>query len=85
MAYTAVFNILDVSAVSFPTGLTVDKTVDVLGPDYEARSDTCEAINTEYDASLLEGMPISLQLVARKLEEEKVLSMTGSVLQALSS
>ncbi|TQV92648.1 fatty-acid amide hydrolase [Cordyceps javanica] len=84
VAYTAVFNILDVSAVSFPTGLTVDKSVDLLGQDYEARSDTCQAINTEYDPSLLDGMPISLQLVARKLEEEKVLGMTQSVLQALS-
>ncbi|OAQ98283.1 hypothetical protein LLEC1_04059 [Akanthomyces lecanii] len=85
VAYTAVFNILDVSAVSFPTGLTVDKTADVVGQDYEPQSDTCQAINEEYDPNLLEGMPISLQLVARKLEEEKVLDMTGSVLQALSN
>lgn len=85
VAYTAVFNILDVSAVSFPTGLTVDKEIDVIGQDYEPWSDTCQAINEEYDAILLDGMPISLQLVARKLEEEKVLDMTASVLQALSS
>ncbi|KAM0666302.1 hypothetical protein ACQRIT_005032 [Beauveria bassiana] len=84
VAYTAVGNILDVSAVSFPTGLTVDKNIDIVGQDYVPRSDVCEAINTEYDASLVDGMPISLQLVARKLEEEKVLGMTKSVLQALS-
>ncbi|KAJ3483900.1 hypothetical protein NLG97_g7195 [Lecanicillium saksenae] len=84
VAYTAVFNILDVSAVSFPTGLTVDKD-DIVGHDYEAWSDTCQAINEEYDSDLLYGMPISLQLVGRRLDEEKVLSMTESVLQALSS
>ncbi|EGX89098.1 acetamidase [Cordyceps militaris CM01] len=84
VAYTAIVNILDVSAVSFPTGLTVDKTIDVVGPEYEALSDTCEAIHAEYDSDLLDGMPISLQLVARKLEEEQVLGMTESVLQALS-
>ncbi|KAM3430008.1 hypothetical protein NHJ13734_007928 [Beauveria thailandica] len=84
VAYTAVGNILDLSAVSFPTGLKVDKNIDIVGQDYEPRSDVCEAINTEYDANLLDGMPISLQLVARKLEEEKVLGMTKSVLQALS-
>ncbi|KGQ04528.1 Acetamidase [Beauveria bassiana D1-5] len=84
LAYTAVGNILDVSAVSFPTGLKVDKNIDIVGQDYVPRSDVCEAINTEYDASLVDGMPISLQLVARKLEEEKVLGMTKRVLQALS-
>ncbi|KAM3447046.1 hypothetical protein MY3296_009090 [Beauveria thailandica] len=84
VAYTAVGNILDLSAVSFPTGLKVDKNIDIVGHDYEPRSDVCEAINTEYDANLLDGMPISLQLVARKLEEEKVLGMAKSVLQALS-
>ncbi|KAM3428295.1 hypothetical protein MY4824_008906 [Beauveria thailandica] len=84
VAYTAVGNILDLSAVSFPTGLKVDKNIDIVGQDYEPRSDVCEAINTEYDANLLDGMPISLQLVARKLEEEKVLGMTKSVLQALA-
>ncbi|KAJ6779928.1 hypothetical protein PWT90_09325 [Aphanocladium album] len=85
VAYTAVFNILDVSAVSFPTGLAVDKHVDVVSKDYEAWSDTCQAINDEYDADLLEGMPISLQLVGRRLDEEKVLGMTECVLQALSN
>ncbi|OAA58738.1 acetamidase [Cordyceps fumosorosea ARSEF 2679] len=84
VAYTAVFNILDVSAVSFPTRLTVDRSVDVVGQDYEPLSDTCEAINAEYDPELLDGMPISLQLVAGKLEEEKLLGMTEMVLQALA-
>lgn len=32
----------------------------------------------------MHGLPISLQLVARRLEEEKVLAMTGVVLKALS-
>lgn len=71
-------------AVSFPTGLNVDKAVDTLSPDYEAWSDTCQAINEEYDKDLIDGMPISLQLVGRKLEEEKLLSMTETVLQAVS-
>jgi amidase len=30
-------------------------------------------------------MPVSLQLVARRLEEEKVLAMTETVLQAINS
>ncbi len=35
------------------------------------------------DGNVLHGMPISLQLVARKLEEEKALAMTEQVLKDL--
>jgi len=31
----------------------------------------------------VEGMPISLQLIARRLEEEKVLAMTQKILDLL--
>lgn len=32
---------------------------------------------------MVDGMPVSLQLVARRLEEEKVLMMTDVVVKAL--
>ena len=35
------------------------------------------------DAGVVDGMPLSLQLVAQRLEEEKVIAMTRVVLQAL--
>lgn len=35
------------------------------------------------NAEAVDGMPVSLQLVGRRLEEEKVLMMTNVVLQAL--
>ena len=34
---------------------------------------------------MVDGLPMSLQLVARRLEEEKVLMMTDVVLQSLPS
>jgi amidase len=34
------------------------------------------------DPALLHGMPVNLQLIAQRLEEEKVLVMTETVLQA---
>lgn len=36
------------------------------------------------DVDLLDGLPVSLQLVARRLEEEKVLAMSQRVLDTLS-
>lgn len=36
------------------------------------------------DAHAVHGMPISLQLVAQRLEEEKVIAMVKRVLETLS-
>lgn len=36
------------------------------------------------DAELMHGLPISLQLVAQRLEEEKVIAMTKHVLEVIA-
>jgi amidase len=60
-----------------------DKSVDTPTANYEALSEFCQAAYDSYDAAVVHGMPVSLQLVAKRLEEEKVLAMTATVLQAL--
>ncbi len=77
------YNVVDYSAVSFPSGISVDKAVDTSITDYKALSEFCQAARDSYDAEAVHGMPVSLQLVAKRLEEEKVLAMTATVLQAL--
>ncbi|KAF1981831.1 acetamidase [Aulographum hederae CBS 113979] len=93
VGYTGVFNILDYSCVSFPTGLNVDKAVDRY-PEDDWKPPPIDAsevaqiagsVRAEYDADVVHGMPISLQLVAQRLEEEKVLMMTSVVLEALKA
>ncbi|KAH7003234.1 amidase signature domain-containing protein [Fusarium venenatum] len=79
VAYTGVFNVVDYSAVSFPTGINVDKGVDVLDSSYQPLSPLCKSVNDDYDAALVHGLPVSLQIVARRLEEEKVLAMAELV------
>ncbi|KAL5119791.1 hypothetical protein ACEQ8H_002397 [Pleosporales sp. CAS-2024a] len=83
VGYTGVYNVVDYSAVSFPTGLTVDKTKDKSFADAKVQSEYCQDARDSYDAELLHGYPISLQLIAQRLEEEKVLAMTGTVLEAI--
>ncbi|RCI13550.1 hypothetical protein L249_5594 [Ophiocordyceps polyrhachis-furcata BCC 54312] len=63
---------------------TVDKAIDQLDPKYEPLGPSCQQINNDYDAGLMHGMPISLQLVARRLEEEKVLAMGRQVMEELN-
>jgi amidase len=59
-----------------------DKSVDTPIANYKALSEFCQAAYDSYDATAVHGMPVSLQLVAKRLEEEKVLAMTATVLQA---
>lgn len=79
IGYTGVFNILDSSAVSFPTGLYAQKDVDVVPREFRALGNADEVAQREYDASAVHGMPISLQLVGKRLEEEKMLALTERV------
>lgn len=53
VGYTGVYNILDYSCVSFPTGLTVDKEVDKLDPNYEPLGPVCKDVNEQCECSWL--------------------------------
>lgn len=79
VSYTGVFNVLDYSATSFPTGMVVDGERDVYPADFEAWGEDDRVCREEYDARASEGMPISLQLTCRRLEDEKVLALTERV------
>jgi amidase len=98
VGYTGVFNILDYSALSFPTGINADATVDVHDASKPSLSEFDEPVQGSCkieellsicilmdsdNAGLVDGQPISLQLVARRLEEEKLLAMAGSIMNLL--
>ncbi|KAI8933712.1 hypothetical protein NX059_009428 [Plenodomus lindquistii] len=85
VGYTGVYNVVDYSAISFPSGMTVDKSRDTYDVGYKSQSAYCQSTHDSYDAELLHGLPVSLQLVAQRLEEEKVLAMTATVLDAVGA
>ncbi|KAI1075386.1 amidase [Whalleya microplaca] len=85
VGYTGVFNVLDYACISFPTGVKVDKSVDVpLGDTYKSLTELDKAIQSEYNAEAVHGMPVNLQLVAQRLEEEKCIEMCKVILDAIS-
>ncbi|KAL4864564.1 hypothetical protein BDV12DRAFT_10026 [Aspergillus spectabilis] len=84
VGYTGVFNVLDYPAVSFPCGVTTDKDLDAPYVDHQALSDLDGKIQSDYSAEAVHGMPVNLQLVGRRLEEESVLAMTDVVLKAVA-
>ncbi|THX02884.1 acetamidase [Aureobasidium pullulans] len=99
VGYTGVFNILDYSAVSFPSGIYADSELDEAETGIKTLSQMDAQIQAECEyfsqagsekanagldnAGAVHGMPVSLQLVASRLEEEKALAMTRVVLEGL--
>ncbi|KAL1956424.1 hypothetical protein VTO42DRAFT_7310 [Malbranchea cinnamomea] len=83
VGYTGVYNILDYSCLSFPSKVTVDQAVDVSAAGETPLSEVDGLIQQEYNAAAIHGMPVSLQLVGRRLEEEKVVMMGKVILEAL--
>lgn len=85
VGYTGVFNILDYSSASFPCGISVDKQKDVVEQNLQTHNDLDAQTQREYDAELAHGLPVSLQLTGRKLEEEKIMALTEKVVEDLRS
>ncbi len=73
--YTRYLNALNYAIVVAPI-TKVNKNIDVPLVDYKAVS-TLDKINQEYyDPDLYDGMPVNLQIVTHRYEEEKAISLT---------
>ena len=79
VTYTGVYNVLDYSSTSFPTGLYADKELDVYPSDFKALGKDDEVTYSDYDPAAVHDIPISLQLTGRRLEDEKILALTEKV------
>ncbi|KAJ5767664.1 hypothetical protein N7533_000247 [Penicillium manginii] len=84
IGYTGVFNVLDYPAVSFPCGVSADKIIDAVYPNSDSLGKVDTQIRNDYNADSVHGMPVNLQLVGQRLEDESALMMTEVILQALS-
>ncbi|KAK2027471.1 amidase [Colletotrichum zoysiae] len=71
--YTSIWNILDQPAAILPSGLKVDKNIDVREKAYKPRDEQDEYEWKAYDPDLFDGMPICLQLVGKHFHDEEVL------------
>lgn len=73
VGYTKIWNVLDYPAVTFPVDkVRPDKDVLPETP-YEPRNELDAWNWSKYDVNKMAGHPVNLQVVARKLEEEKAL------------
>ncbi|PVH73421.1 amidase [Cadophora sp. DSE1049] len=80
--YTSFINVLDYTTIVIPITFA-DKKIDVVPADFMPLTDK-DRLNMEtYDAEMYDGAPASIQIVARKMEEEKLLAMAQVVVDAL--
>lgn len=81
LGYTVAYNLLDWPSLTIPV-TTVDKNIDQPGvPDVSGELD--EANAALWDPVKMHGLPIGLQLVGRRFEEEALLGMGEVVVHAL--
>lgn len=69
--YLSIWNLLDYPAVVFPV-TKIDPERDAEPSDYIARNEADEWNQKHYDVLKQRDLPVSLQLVGKRLEEEKV-------------
>jgi len=70
--YTFLFNVLDYSAGVMPI-TRVDRTLDNLPRAFRPRNKIEKGAYVGYNADEMHGLPVGVQIVGRRLEEEKVL------------
>ncbi|KAL8700918.1 MAG: hypothetical protein Q9201_005187 [Fulgogasparrea decipioides] len=80
--YSAIVNALDYTACTLPVTL-VDKYIDTVDPSFKAVSDLDKKIMATYDPEIYDGAHVGVQIVGRRLQEEKVLAVTEYVANLL--
>ncbi|KAL2855518.1 amidase signature domain-containing protein [Aspergillus pseudoustus] len=80
VGYTKIWNLLDYPAVTLPIDqVRVEK--DILPLDYKPRNEL-DAWNWGlYDSEIMDGHPVNVQVIGRKLDEERVLGAATAIEQ----
>lgn len=84
--YTFLFNLLDYTCGIMPV-THVDAAKDMLPPSVKVSkmNGVARGAYKHYDAIKMDGLPVAVQVVGRRLEEEKVLSVMQTVEDALEA
>jgi len=82
--YSMFINGLDYTSVVIPV-TTVDKGVDVVDSSYQSLNEIDKTIQSDYDPGIYDGAHVSVQLVGRRLQEEKMLALAEHISSMLKT
>ncbi|KAI9821137.1 MAG: hypothetical protein M1827_003871 [Pycnora praestabilis] len=82
--YTFLFNLLDYTCGILPV-THVDRTLDALPSTFRFKdlNGVAKGAYKHYDADAMHGLPVAVQVVGQRLQEEKVLAVMGRIEDAL--
>jgi len=83
VGYTKVWNVLDYTAMVIPYGHVSRELDPHVAPEYVPRNEVDEWNWNLYDIDVMHGHPLSVQIVGKRLEEEKVLGAAKVIEQLL--
>lgn len=76
--YSTFVNVLDYTSVTVPI-THVDKSIDKQLADFKPVNDVDQKTQDTYDPEIYHGGPVAIQLVGRRLQEEKMLALAKYV------
>ncbi|KAI9778721.1 MAG: hypothetical protein M1839_007952 [Geoglossum umbratile] len=84
--YTFLFNLLDYTAGVLPI-THVDRSLDALPPTFRLRdlNGVAQGAYIHYDADKMHGLPVGVQVVGQRLQEERVLGFMERVEEAVEN
>ena len=71
-------NLLDFTSVVVPVTFA-DKTIDLKDESYKPLNDIDAAVSKEYDPEAYHGAPVAVQIIGRRLSEERTLAIAEEV------
>jgi amidase len=83
--YTSLWNILDYTCVTFPSGIIADESLDRVDEEYEPRNEYESYEYALYDAAKSDGLPVGLTLAGRRYTEEEALKASKVIAKALAA
>jgi amidase len=76
--YASAINLLDFTSVVVPVTFA-DSAVDGKRTDYKPLNDMDAAVQAEYDPNAYHGAPVAVQVIGKRLSEEKTLAIAEEI------
>ncbi|KAJ6443497.1 glutamyl-tRNA(gln) amidotransferase subunit A [Purpureocillium lavendulum] len=82
--YATAINVLDFTSVVVPVTFA-DKSIDVKDASFQPLSDMDKVVQAEYDAEAYDGAPVAVQIIGRRLTEEKTIAIAEHLAKLLGN